>query len=68
MTTSLGSCIGLKSPAVSKFREPYGLCCTNNISSTHNNKTNNGIGPINHNNYTNGTNGHFSNSCNNNQE
>jgi hypothetical protein len=27
MTTTLTSCIGLKSPAVSKFREPYGLCC-----------------------------------------
>lgn len=30
MAATLGSCIGLKSPAVSKFREPYGLCCTSN--------------------------------------
>lgn len=34
MTTSLGSCIGIQSPAVSKFREPYGLCCTKNGSMT----------------------------------
>lgn len=58
MTTSLASCIGLKSPAVSKFREPYGLCCTSAQSQKISN------GPINHINYN--TNGHFSSSCNNN--
>uniref|UniRef100_A0A336MSD8 CSON005970 protein n=1 Tax=Culicoides sonorensis TaxID=179676 RepID=A0A336MSD8_CULSO len=66
MTTSLGSCIGLKSPAVSKFREPYGLCCTNNIPSVQNATINtnnsqiNGITPINTQIY--GPTGYFNNS------
>lgn len=51
MTTSLGSCIGLKSPTVSKFREPYGLCCTYNVSSRQNNKIYNNIEPLNDKNY-----------------